>query len=88
MPPSQRGTCFIFSNLCYCPGNDNGSLLVENGGSVRLNKDWARQVLYRMESKGEKMVRRMGTTSKIPVAPAFLNETKLGYQRRYKSLQQ
>ena len=62
------------------------SLLVENGGSIELNKNWARQVLYRMETNGEKLVRRMATTSKILVSPGLLTETKLDYKMRYKSL--
>ena len=63
------------------------SLLAENGGTLSLNKDWARQILYRMETRGEKLVRRMGTTAKIPVAPGILREVKLDYQRKYQMLQ-
>ena len=63
------------------------SLLVENGGTLSLNMDWARQILYRMETRGEKLVRRMGTTAKIPVAPGILKEVKLDYQRKYQMLQ-
>ena len=62
-------------------------LLVENGGALSLNKDWARQILYRMETHGEKLVCRMGTTAKIPVIPGILKEVKLDYQRKYQMLQ-
>ena len=30
------------------------SLLAENGGTIQLNHDWARQILYRMDTGGEK----------------------------------
>ena len=56
---------------------NDSSLLIENGGSIDLSKNWARHVLYRMETLGDKLVRRMATTSKIPVSPAFLSETRL-----------
>ena len=65
----------------------DSSLLAENGGSLILNTDWARQVLYRMETNGEKLVRRMATTAKIPVSPALIAEIKLDYQRKYQRLQ-
>ena len=38
--------------------SNDRSLLVENGGALSLNKDWARQILYRMETRGEKLVRQ------------------------------
>ena len=63
------------------------SLLVENGGHICLSNDWARKILYRMEKEGKKMVRRMATTAKIPVAPGLLSEVKLDYQRKFKQLQ-
>ena len=63
------------------------SPLAENGGIIQLNQDWARQILYRTEAGGEKLVRRMATTTKIPVAPALIAEIKLHYQRKYKALQ-
>lgn len=85
----QRCTSILFGYMSIARGMimaSDRSLLVENGGSIELNKNWARQVLYRMETNGEKLVRRMATTSKIPVSPGLLTETKLDYQRRYKSL--
>ena len=63
------------------------SLLLENGGYLDLSTDWSRQVLYRFETLGRKMTSRMATTAKIPIAPALLNETKLDFQRKIKSLQ-
>ena len=63
------------------------SLLLENGGYIDLSTDWSRQVLYRFETLGRKMTSRSATTAKIPIAPALLNETKLDFQRKIKSLQ-
>ena len=60
------------------------SLLVENGGYISLSNDWSRKILYRMEQNDKKMVRRMATTAKIPVAPGLLSEVKLDYQRKFK----
>ena len=62
------------------------SLLLENGGHISLSDDWSRKILYRMEQDGKKMVRRMATTAKIPVAPGLLSEVKLDYQRKFKQL--
>ena len=63
------------------------SLFLENGGYINLSMDWSRQVLYRFEKLGRKMIRRMGATAKIPIAPALLSETKLDFQRKIKELQ-
>ena len=38
-----------------------------------------------MKTLGDKLVKRMATTSKILVSPVFLSETRLDYQQRYKS---
>ena len=62
------------------------SLLLENG-DIDLSTDWLRQVLYRFENLVQKMISRMATTAKIPVAPALLSETKLYFQRKIKELQ-
>ena len=62
------------------------SLLLENG-DIDLSTGWLRQVLYRFENLVQKMISRMATTAKIPVAPALLSETKLYFQRKIKELQ-
>ena len=62
------------------------SLLLGNGGYIDLSTDWSRQVLYRFEKLGRKMISRMATTAKIPIAPALLSETKLDFQRKVKEL--
>ena len=63
------------------------TLLVENGGHLSLLNDWARKVLYRMDTLGRKMTRRIAITARIPVAPALLAETKLDFQRKICQLQ-
>ena len=47
------------------------SLLLENDGHTKLNKDWSRQVLYRSDTTGRKMSCRMATSTKIPIANAL-----------------
>ena len=63
------------------------TLLVENGGHLSLSNDWARKVLYRMDTLGRKMTRRIPTTARIPVTPALLAETRLDFQRKICQLQ-
>ena len=53
------------------------SLLLENGSCIDLSMAWSREVLYRFENLGQKMISRMITTTKIQIAPALLNELKL-----------
>ena len=67
--------------------SNDQTMLVENGGYLCLTNDWARNILYKMERDGEKMVRRMGNTAKVPVAPGLLDEVKLDFQRKIKLLQ-
>ena len=66
---------------------NDSSLLTENGGPISLSNYWARNILYRMDKEGRKMTRRMATTSKIPVSPGLLKETKLDFQRKIKGIQ-
>ena len=56
-------------------------LLVENGGHLSFSDSWARNIHNEVERNGKKMKRRMATTSKIPVAPALLEEEKYTFQR-------
>ena len=63
------------------------TLLVKSGGHLSLSNDWARKVLYRMDTLGRKMTRRIANTARIPVAPALLAETKLDFQRKIRQLQ-
>ena len=41
----------------FIVANDR-SLLMENGGYISLSHQWGRNVLYRMEQKGNKMSRK------------------------------
>ena len=61
--------------------------LVENGGHLSLSNDWERKVLHRMDTLVRKMTRRIATTSRIPVAPELLAETKLDFQCKKSHLQ-
>ena len=66
---------------------NNRSLLLESGGYIDLSTDWSGQVLYRFEKLGRKIMSRMATTAKTPIAPALLSETKLNFQHKIKELQ-
>ena len=50
------------------------SILAKYGGYLTLSNDWARKILYKMETMGRKMTRRMATTSKAPIAPGVLKK--------------
>lgn len=52
------------------------TILVKHGGYLSLSHDWARNVLYRMETEGKQMAVRTARTEKIPVAPGLLKEAK------------
>ena len=84
VPASAAVICSVARGVIIA--NDR-SLLLENGGYIDLSTDWSRQVLYRFEKLGRKMISRMATTAKIPIAPALLSETKLDFQRKIKELQ-
>ena len=80
-------TCQVINSVArgIVEANDR-SILIENGGYLTLNRQWGRNVLYRIEKDGKKMTRRKGTTDKIPVSPGLLKEVKLNYQRQIKVL--
>ena len=61
--------------------------LVENGSHLSLSNDWARKVLYRMDTLGRKIIRRIATTVRISVAPALLAESKPDFQCKMRQLQ-
>ena len=65
---------------------DDRRLLVKNGDHLSLSNDWARKILYRMDTLGQ-MTRRIATIARIPAAPALLVETKLDFQRKVRQLQ-
>ena len=49
-------------------------LLTEYGGNLAFSDQWARNILNEIMLTEKKMVRRLATTSKIPVAPGRLKE--------------
>ena len=64
---------------------NDGSILAEYGGYLTLSNDWARKILYKMETLGRKMTRRMATISKAQIAPGVLKETNYIFNERLKS---
>ena len=62
------------------------TMLVENGGHLHFTDNWARNVLNEVERSEKKMVKRMATTSKIPIAPGLLKEEQLTFQRKILAL--
>ena len=62
------------------------TMLVENGGHLQFTDNWARNVLNEVQRSEKKMVKRMATTSKIPVAPGLLKEEQLTFQRKILAL--
>ena len=61
--------------------------VAKGSGHLSLSNDWARKVLYQMDTLGRKMARHIAATASIPVAPALLAETKLDFQRKIHQLQ-
>ena len=51
------------------------TMLVEHGGHLQFTDNWARNVLNEVQRSEKKMVKRMATTSKIPVAPRLLKKS-------------
>ena len=62
------------------------TMLVEHGGYLQFTDNWARNVLNEVQRLETKMVKRMATTSKIPVAPGLLKEEQLTFQRKIQAL--
>ena len=58
------------------------TMLDERGGHLQFTDNWARNVLNEVQQSEKKMVKRMATTSKIPVAPGLLKEEQLTFQRK------
>ena len=61
-------------------------MLVEHGGHLQFTDNWARNVLNEFQRSEKKMVKRMATISKIPVAPGLLKEEQLTFQRKTQAL--
>ena len=62
------------------------TMLVEHGGFLQFTDNWARNVLNEVQRSETKMVKRMATTSKIPVAPGLLKEEQLTFQGKILAL--
>ena len=62
------------------------TMLVEHGGHLQFTDNWARNILNEVQRSEKKMVKRMATTSKIPVAPGLLKEEQLTFQRKIQAL--
>ena len=62
------------------------TMLVEHGGHLKFTEDWAQNVLNGVQRSEKKMVKRMTTTSKIPIAPGLLKEEQLTFQQKIQAL--
>ena len=61
-------------------------LLAEYGGHLAFSDQWARNILNEIMWTEKKMVWRIATTSKAPVAPSLLKEEKFTFQRKIQEL--
>ena len=66
-------------------GNDR-KMLLEHGGHLKFTNKWARNVLNEVQRSEKKMVKRMATTWKIPIAPELLKEDQLTFQQTIQAL--
>ena len=55
-------------------------LLTEYEGYLAFINQWASIILNKIMRTGKKMVRRISTTSKVPVAPGLLKKEKFPFQ--------
>ena len=61
-------------------------MLVEHGEQLKFTDNWAKNVLNEVQRSENKMVKRMATTSKIPIAPELPKEEQLTFQRKIQTL--
>ena len=57
-------------------------LLTEYGGHLVFSDQWARNTLNEIMQTEKKMVRRIATTTKVPVAPGLLKQERFSFQRK------
>ena len=62
------------------------TLLIEHGGYLSFSKQWGRNILNDVARTDRKMVRRMATTSKVPIAPGLLRKEKYTFQKKINEL--
>ena len=48
------------------------TLLIEHGGYLSFSKQWRRNILNEAAGTERRMLRRMATTSKVPIAPGLI----------------
>ena len=65
---------------------ENRCLLTEYEGYIAFIGQWKSIILNEIMRTGKKMVRRIATTSKVPVAPGLLKEEKFTFQRKTQEL--
>ena len=61
-------------------------LLTEYGGHLVFSDQWARNTLNEIMQTEKKMVRRIATTTKVPVAPGLLKQERFSFQRKIREL--
>ena len=61
-------------------------LLTEYGCHLAFSDQWARNILNEIIRTEKKMVRKINTTSKVPVAPGLFKEEKFTFQRKIQEL--
>ena len=61
-------------------------MLIEHGGHLQFTDNWTQNILNDVQRSEKKMVKRIATTSKIPVAPGLLKEEQLTFQRKIQAL--
>ena len=66
--------------------SNDSTMLVEQEGHLKFTDNWARNVLSEVQRSEKKMVKRITTTLKIPIALGLLKEEKLTFQRKIQAL--
>ena len=61
-------------------------LLTEYGGHLVFSDQWVRNILNEIMQTEKNMVRKIATTSKVPVSPGMLKEEKFTFQRKIQEL--
>ena len=61
-------------------------LLTKYGGNLVFSDQWARNTLNEIMQTEKKMVRRIATTTKVPVAPGLLKQERFSFQRKIREL--
>ena len=62
------------------------TLLIEHDDYLSFSKQWGRNILNEVARTERKMVRRMATTSKVPIVPRLLREEKYTFPKKINEL--